>query len=255
MMVIAQPFWSLGLKCASRDTWVIRYVVVDASTWLTSRKVLITPISIHHPNWGDRTLPVSISKEQVRNSPNIDTNEPVSRQNEMQYLRYYGYPNYWGGEMYPYGMDPGYTGYGVDIVSHDRDLKAYLRSERDRHCNDNPHLRSCNNVIRYHLHANDGEVGHVVGYLLDDKTWAIRYLIIDTSNWWMGHQVLVAPAWITGVHWPNQTVSVDLSRKSFKNAPPYHSDVDWTRDMELNLFRHYGRSEYWANSLVPKAEI
>jgi hypothetical protein len=116
-------------------------------------------------------------------------------------------------------------------------------------------LRKTKDLEKYAIEATGGEIGHVAGYLLDEKTWAIRYLIVDTSNWWMGHQVLIAPAWITGVHWPNQTVSVDLSRESIKNAPPYHSMVNLTRDMELNLFQHYGRSEYWADSLVPKAEI
>ena len=233
------------------DAWVIRYLVVETGSWLTSREVLISPISIQPPNWEESTLPVSITMEQIRNSPNIDTNEPVSRQNEIHYLGYYGYANYWGGAgmwgagMYPYKMGSGFTGYGLDNVALDRDLEAHLSAERARHRNDDPHLRSCNTVIRYHIHATDGDVGHVAGYLLDDKTWAIRYLIVDTSNWWMGHQVLVAPAWITGVHWPDQTVSVDLSRGAIKSAPLYDPTVEWNRDMEFYLYRHYGRSHYW----------
>jgi hypothetical protein len=98
-------------------TWVIRYLVVDAGNWLSSRKVLVSPVSIQHPNWAERLLPVAITREQVKNSPSIDTDKPVSRQNEMDYLGYYGYPLYWGGAgiwgegMYPAGMYPGYIGY------------------------------------------------------------------------------------------------------------------------------------------------
>ncbi len=61
-------------------------------------------------------MPVSITKEQVKNSPDIDTNKPASRQNEEQYMGYYGYPTYWGGVgmwgegLYPYAMVPGYAG-------------------------------------------------------------------------------------------------------------------------------------------------
>jgi PRC-barrel domain len=234
------------------DAWVVRYFVVDAGTWLSSRKVLISPISVRHPDWTERTLPVSITKDQVRNSPNIDTDKPVSRQNEEQYMGYYGYPTYWGGGgiwgegLYPYAMVPGYAGDGLDRVEREQEQEAYLRDERARHRNDDPHLRSCKAVTGYHIHATDGDIGHVSGFLVDDETWAIRYLVIDTSNWWIGHKVLISPTWIDGVHWSDKTVSVDLSRESIKNSPPYDSTVDWSPDQDLSLYRHYGRSGYGA---------
>jgi len=237
------------------DAWVIRYLVVDAGSWLASRKVLISPISIHHPNWVERTFPVSITKEQVKNSPNIDTDKPVSRQNEEQYMGYYGYSNYWGGAgmwgggMYPYtsGLGyGGYGGYGVDHVEREREMEAYLRAQRARHRNDDPHLRSCSAVIQYHIDATDGEIGHVAGFLIDEQTWAIRYLVVDTSNWWMGHKVLIAPEWITGVHWSDKTVSVDLSRESVKAAPAYDPQMEWSQQSDLSLYQHYRRAAYWA---------
>ena len=79
------------------------------------------------------------------------------------------------------------------------------------------------------------------GYLVDDETWAIRYLVVDTSNWWIGQKVLVAPTWITGVHWAEQTVSIDLSRDSIRRAPLYDPAVKWTEDEDLRLQRHHGR--------------
>ena len=243
------------------DAWVVRYLVVDAGSWLSSRKVLISPISVQRPNWLERTLPVSITKEQVKNSPNIDTDKPVSRQNEEQYMGYYGYPYYWGGsgmwgdDLYPYAMGPGYAGYGVDRVEREREIEAGLRAERARHRNDDPHLRSCKAVTGYHLHATDGEIGHVAGYLVDDESWAIRYLVVDTSNWWVGHKVLIAPDWITGVHWTGATVSVDLSREAVKGAPRYDPDTAWSRERDESLYQHYRRTGYWASSPVLESEI
>lgn len=233
------------------DAWAVRYFVVDAGTWLTSRKVLISPVSVHHPDWLTRTLPVSISKQQVRNSPNIDTDMPVSRQNEVEFQGYYGYPSYWGGEglwgdgLYPYALAPGYPGYGMDREERERELEAWLRDERARHRNDDPHLRSCNAVTGYHLQAIDGEIGHVAGFLVDDGTWAIRYLVVDTSNWWLGHKVLVAPRWIKGVHWADSTVIVDLSREAIRNAPAYDPKAVWSREQDESLYMHYGRSVHW----------
>ena len=245
------------------DTWAVRYFVVDTGTWLKSRQVLISPIAVRHPNWLARTLPVSLTKQQVSDSPDIDTDKPVSRQNEEEYMGYYGYPTYWGGDalwgggLYPYAMDPavgGYTGYGQGHVERERELEAYLRDSRARHRNDDPHLRSSKAVTGYHIHATDGEIGHVAGILVDDETWAINYLVVDTSNWWMGHQVLVSPRWITGVHWKDRTVSVDLSRESIQSAPAYDSDTEWTREKDLDLYRHYGRSTYWAGGPLVETE-
>lgn len=243
------------------DAWVVRYFVVDAGSWLSSRMVLISPIAVHQPNWVDRKLPVSITQAQVKNSPDIDTDKPVSRQHEALYLGYYGYPVYWGGAgmwgegLYPYALVPGYAGYGGDRVEREREEAAFLRAERARHRNDDPHLRSCNAVVGYHLQATDGEIGHVAGFLVDDDTWAIRYLIVDTSNWWLGHKVLVAPEWITGVHWSDQTVSVDLSRESIKEAPHYDPAAGWGRDQDESLYRHHRRTGFWAGGTVLETEI
>ena len=95
------------------DAWTIRYFVVDTGSWLESRKVLISPISLQPPKWPDRSLPVSITRAQIKNSPSFDTDEPVSRQNEEQFMGHYGYPYYWDGHgiwgegLYPYTLFPG----------------------------------------------------------------------------------------------------------------------------------------------------
>ena len=88
----------------------------------------------------------------------------------------------------------------------------------------------------------------MAGYLVDDETWAILYLIVDTSNWWVGHKVLVAPAWIKGVNWSKETVSVDLSRESVKGAPVYDPDGMWSRELDRTLYQHHGRTSLWSGS-------
>ncbi|MFN0161887.1 MAG: PRC-barrel domain-containing protein [Burkholderiales bacterium] len=243
------------------DAWVVRYFVVDAGSWLSRRMVLISPISVNHPNWPEKTLPVSISKEQVRMSPDIDTDKPVSRQHEEQYLSYYGYPYYWDGVgmwgpgLYPEGLAPGFAVYGADRAEREREESFHLRAERDRRRNADPHLRSCDAVVGYHIKATDGEVGHVSDLLVDDDTWAVRYLVVDTSNWWLGHKVLVAPPWITGVHWSDKTVSVDLSRDAIKDAPHYDPAVYWDRTQDERLYRHYRRTGFWADNTPLETEV
>lgn len=235
------------------NAWVIRYLVVDTGTWLSSRKVLISPIAIGHPNWTEKVLPVAITKEQVKNSPAVDTDKPVSRQHEMTYSRYNGYPYYWGcaglwgAGMYPGTLMTGYAGIGAPSVVRPEVEEANARAQAARHRDDDPHLRSSGAVKSYYIRASDGDIGHVQGLLVDEETWAIRYIIVDTSNWWLGHQVLIAPQWIQAVSWPDAKVSINLTRQAVKDSPPYDAAAQLDRNQESRIYKHYGRPGYWEN--------
>lgn len=224
------------------EAWVIRYLVVETGTWLSDREVLVSPYSAREWDWEGKVLPVSITREQVKNSPMIDTQKPVSRQQERGYLGYYGYPPYWGGGGFwgPVAY-PGMRLRQVDKGSAESEAEAIRRQHED------PHLRSCNAVIGYHLHASDGEIGHVQGYLVDDNSWAIRFLIVNTSNWWLGHQVLIAPEWIQTVSWSRSMVTTDLSREAVKESPPYDHSKVLNSTAESGIYNHYGRSAYENN--------
>ena len=34
----------------------------------------------------------------------------------------------------------------------------------------------------HQVHASDGDIGHVQGYLVEDETWAIRYVVVNTMR-------------------------------------------------------------------------
>ena len=234
-------------------SWVIRYLVVDTGSWLSGRKVLISPMSVRQADWTARLLPVAITKAQVESSPDIDTHKPVSRQHEMDYLGYYGYPYYWDGMglwgegLYPYPLLVNRPGTGPESTEGERTQAADARAREASHQDDDPHLRSCQAIIGYHIHASDGEIGHVAGMLVDEETWAIRYLVVDTSNWWMGHQVLVAPQWVSSVDWADMSVTVGLTRQAIQDAPPYAGTEALNRQQETDLHAHHQRPVYWGS--------
>lgn len=107
------------------------------------------------------------------------------------------------------------------------------------------HLRIAEVVEGYHIHAADGDIGHVDHFLIDDDSWALRYIVVDTGNWWSGRRVLVAPSWIRDVSWDNSTVSVDLTRDAVKNSPEYDPGREMSRQYEQGLHSHYGHAGYW----------
>jgi hypothetical protein len=220
-------------------TWAIRYLVVDTGGWLPGRQVLISPMAVVGTDWHDKRLDVALTKSQVEKSPDIDTHQPVSRQHEILYLDYYGYPYYWGG---PYLWGPSL--YPGSIAVPITDSMQAIPDKVGRAPEDS-HLRSTDEVTGYHIEAVDGEIGHVEGFVVDDEAWAIRYIEVATRNWWPGKKVLVSPAWIERVSWGDAKVYVSLSREMIQNGPEYDESKPITREYEDRLYLHYGRPTYW----------
>jgi hypothetical protein len=220
--------------------WTIRYLVADTGNWLTGRQVLISPYALAGVVAEEQHLAIHLTKKQIEDSPSLNSDKPVSLQFENAYYGYYGWPMYWGGP-YSWGAYP-------YIV---RDREKGSESTQGKKAWDH-HLRSTHEVTGYHIQAIDGEIGHVNDFIIDDETWAIRYLIIDTHNWWPGKKVLFSPQWIESVSWGERKVFVNLSRGAIKQSPEYTEDSMLTRDYETGLHRHYNRKGYWVDELAAK---
>jgi hypothetical protein len=104
------------------------------------------------------------------------------------------------------------------------------------------HLRSAKEVTGYHVEGTDGSIGHVKDFRMDDESWAIRYMVIDTSNWWVGKSVLIAPEWTSRISWLDRKVYVDMTRAAIKDSPTWETDTLVDRSYEEKLYRHYGRT-------------
>jgi hypothetical protein len=223
------------------ESWAIRYLVVNTAGWLSGRLVLVSPIALRQTEWQSKRLDVALTKKQIEDSPSIDTHKPVSRQHEALYMGYYGYPYYWSGP-YLWGRASYPAGLTVrkEAVTQAEALQARAGKESA-----DSHLRSTNEVIGYHIEAADGEIGHMADFIIDDETWAIRYLEVDTRNWWPGKKVLVSPQWIEQVSWPVSKIFVHLSRETIKNGPEYFESMPITREYENRLYSYYGRPAYW----------
>lgn len=224
------------------EAWGVRYLVVKAGTWLTGREVLISPFSVKRADLGTRVIEVSLTREQVKNSPPVDTHKPVSRQHERDYLGYYGYPPYWGGS-YLWGVTAFPLVEPVSPVSPvERELTARMEAEQA----EDSRLRSTDDVKGYHIQAIDDSIGHVEDFLFDDEAWAIRYLVVDTTNWWPGgKKVLVATQWISSIAWPDRKVYTKLTRDDVKRSPEYDDTAVVSREYEARLHDFYGRPGYW----------
>lgn len=220
--------------------WTIRYMVADTGRWLPGRKVLIPPTALDEPEWKSHSFPVLLEKQKIEEAPALDEHAPVSRQYEEQYHAHFGWPYYWAGV---YAGSPGAFAPPVYENVHDT---LTDKEELDEEALDEPRLRSAEEVAGYHIHATDGEIGHVEDFIVDDNSWIISYMVVDTRNWLPGRKVLVAPGWIDRVDWAENMVYVDLSRENVKNSPEYNPSEPVNREYEEQLYNYYGQPIYWA---------
>jgi hypothetical protein len=219
------------------EKWAIRHLVVETGHFFDERRVLISPISFRTVDWARRLFHLGLTMDEVRKSPGVDTDQPVSRQHERDYYDYYGYPYYWG------AMGVWGTGYYPALMgTRPPDLASTKRSAE---MSGDAHLRSVVEVHGYDIEGVDDRIGFATDFIVDDESWEIRYLVVDTSHWWWGKKVLVAPDWATHISWADRTISVDLTREAIKSSPEWDGAGTVPREYEALLYRGYRRPAYW----------
>lgn len=219
------------------QTWTIRYLVVKTGGWLSGRKVLLSPLALWQADWENKVFSVNLNKQQVQDSPDIDTEKTVSRQHEIDLYNHYAWPYYGAAGAGFYG-GMGMSGMVDSRVPFE---EAIAEQHLENHGGD-PHLRSTEEIRGYHIHASDGKIGEVEDFILNPQTWKIDYLIVDTGDWFPGKKVVLSPEWIKQVKWEDSTVYVDLPIDAVKHSPEYNSDVPLQGSYKEKLHHYYGKS-------------
>ncbi len=174
-------------------TWTIRYLVVDTGNWLARRNVLVAVSAAGPPDWSKRVFPVRLTKEQVRTSPDVDTQKPVSRQQEIAMSRYFGWPTYWSVRV-PEGRYTTEMNYPDTGTSGD------------------PHLRSAWDVAGHEVWAIDADMGRLEDYVLDESGWHLGYLVVAAGDWLNSRNLLVPTRWVESISWANRRIDVASPR-------------------------------------------
>jgi uncharacterized protein YrrD len=219
-------------------SWKVRYLVVDTGNWLPGRRVLISPASIDRANSKGGKVSLDLTKKEIKDSPGIDADAPVSRQNEIALADHFRWPYYWDAFPATFAATP------LIPMMQTQGEAAGPRpgSEEDFAERGDPNLRSAREVVGYHVAASDGDIGHIQDLLFSEEDWTLRFLVIDTRNWLPGRKVLAAPAWIRGIDWSQQKLLVESDKKTIEQAPRYEAGMDIDAALERRIFAHYGRS-------------
>lgn len=204
-------------------SWNIRYMIVDTGKWIEGRKVLLSPLVIQNPDLSNKYITVNLTKEQIKNSPDIDTKRPVSVQHESEY----SWPTY--------GIGALETPLMINQEHLHQSNDTMMRS-------DDPHLRSTDEVFGYNISALDGDIGHIDDMIIDDDTWTIHFWVVKTKNLLPGKRVLISPQYINLISWEDEKVFVDMTVDSIKNSPEYDPSRPVELEYETELNNYYGRT-------------
>jgi hypothetical protein len=209
------PIGSVSDVYFDDERWGVRYLVVDTGEWLPGRRVLISPASVEAGGVSAQALRVGLTREQVKSAPDVDSDRPVSRQYEIAHAAHFGYPYYWSGPMLwgaagvPIAGTPPHPAMSARPADVERAAQVQVE-EGDSH------LRSGAEVIGYDIEARDGTIGEVADFAVDERTWAIRDVIVDTRRWWPGSEVRVAPQEVERIDWNEGRMHLRVTREELK---------------------------------------
>jgi len=161
--------------------WAVRYLVAELRLGLARRRVLVSPVCVLATDTAARRIEVSLTREQLRHSPDVDADRPVSRQHEIALHEYYGIPFYWT------DADPG----------------AGRRAD--------PHLRSARAVRGYTVIGRDTAAGHVEDFVVDLLAWSLTEVVVARRHWLSGPRHMVPVNAIARVSWVGKAVYVNAA--------------------------------------------
>lgn len=197
--------------------WAVRYVVADTGSWLSGRKVLISPHAFGSLHQVGKLLLVNLTRKQIEDSPSIESHKPVSRQYEEEYYRYYGWPRYWQGDGL-WGM----SGFPILELPTEPLLSETASAVGSQPERADAHLRSTQAVNGYDIEASDGTIGHICDFMMDAQSWAIRQLVIKVGHRLSGKEVQMPTSQVDRISYEKSAVFVKLTSEGVERSPTHH---------------------------------
>jgi hypothetical protein len=220
------------------EQWVLRYIVAKYGFLFFGGRILLSPISVTGTVGDGEEIRVGLTKGQIKNAPSADLARPISRRKEEQFHRYYQIPVYWGGAgLWGSAMTPMEAGTVTYEPNAEQEPIGAAEEEY--------HLRSTNEVEGYRVHATDKEVGTVASFLIEDSTWAVRYLRIDATEEIGNGNLYVSPHWVDEISWIERKISLEMDSTRLSEAPTVGVEGTLTRDEEEQLHEFFGQARYW----------
>src|SRR5438105_15551210 len=144
-------------------------------------------------------LPVNLTRQQIENSPAIESHKPVS----LQYQAYWDGGETWGVGGFPEAPPP-------------------PPLTPNKGASDDLHLQSTQALSGYPIQTSEGAIGHVIDFIIDDNSWAICHLVVETGHWYSHKEIVISPKHIDRISYEESKVFVNVTKEAILEAPQYH---------------------------------
>lgn len=74
------------------EEWKVELLAMDTSKWLPGRTVVVSPQGIDHISWRERELAVTMDKETIKESPELQSLKSIERSYVSKLNEYYRFP-------------------------------------------------------------------------------------------------------------------------------------------------------------------
>ncbi|PSL50806.1 PRC-barrel domain protein [Salsuginibacillus halophilus] len=222
------------------DQWVIRYLVVNRKPLLPGGKVLVSPIAVERMDINGQTIHLNVTKEELEEAPGKEEAEPITRKKELELHHHFGYGYYWpaqgmwGSFPYPHQLR-------VEAPHHQRPQELPNEEEIK--------VRSLKEMTGdwsgYDVEGSDGDIGTIDDVIVEDDTWNIRYISVDTGRLFSTGHAVLSSSWILHTEDEEKKVRVKMARHEVQAAPEYVPGQPLDREFEERLFDHYDQEKYW----------
>lgn len=219
------------------DNWIIRYIEADFGSFFKDKRILLPINVLIDLLWDSKIFLLNITEEDIDKSPTPQDRPTVSRKYEKELMKHYGLSTYWStGYIHPTHTGISYPARPINVPIKEVNEEEISEEKLDTK------LRSFKEVKGYHVHAIDGNLGHVEDIIADDADWQLIYLILDTSNWrpW-SKKVILLISWLEKISFKTREVSINLHTDVIKNAPEFDTHKPVELAFEKALLEYYER--------------
>jgi len=99
-------------------------------------------------------------------------------------------------------------------------------------------------------YSDEGLLGHVDEFYFDDRSWNVRYLVLDVGHWLKNRKVLISPVALGGIDWQEGGVRIKATEEQIRKSPDASTDLPVAWALELQIHRHYGWGMSWPESYI-----
>jgi hypothetical protein len=98
------------------------------------------------------------------------------------------------------------------------------------------------------IEATDGRIGTAVDFLFDDRSWKVRWLVVDCGSWLAGRKVLIHPSAISYAGFEYKRFEVTLTKAQVHGSPALLEHQPVSQQMQSHLYDYYGWDPDWSGS-------